>query len=533
MENRKFNISFISKEGNKASLSINSSWLIYTASAADFKKVMKDYFIPALNYADYDGNEKETDKINGYIDFMRENLETWNKAENGKNKTVKNKLSSLETVKTGKKAAVSNFEKASKTILRNAIKTCSNERTHTAYSDNGYIYVTDSYVAIRTNNNSLYNGYISENGLNMEKIFTLKNDICKVFIPDLKTVKNNCSKGKNETYYITDDNTVYNVNYLYNAMLACSYNPDNCAAYKTENNNMSLLYIENTANNTSAVIMPIKPRETGFINAVSDNKNSFISLNEYKSVIGITSLNKEEKQDPKTDNNAAIIPGKEETTKTENNNSVVMEYIKKHVVIPVTLETIENDNNYKQMKHILSDNDLIIGFINAYRYNYDYLYNNPDIEKQNNAYMYAAELFMKEYAHMHITVSEQMKDMFISDRELIAYGMTLKMFSFDLDKYGYALPDISFLETQEEKQVYKIAGIDMYKDEINDIIENKQYIIKGHSVYYIAETKKGYTAKKVYTDNDTVPLVHKKCYQLVNRDHVNKLIRFPIKQYYA
>ena len=528
MENRKFDISFISKEGNKVSLSINSSWLIYTANAADFKKVMKEYFLPALNYADYDGNEKETDKINGYIDFMRENLETWNKAENGKNKTVKSKLSALETVKTGKtgkKAAVSDFEKASKTILRNAIKTCSNERTHTAYSDNGYIYVTDSYVAIRTNNSSFYNGYVSENGLNMEKIFTLKNDICKVFIPDLKTVKNNCSKGKNETYYITDDNTVYNVNYLYNAMLACSYNPDNCAAYKTENNNMSLLYIENTANNTSAVIMPIKPRETSFINAVSDNKNSFISLNEYKSVIGITSLNKEEKQDPKTGNNsAAIIPEKEETAKTEtNNNSVVMEYIKKHVVIPVTLETIEKDENYKQMVHILSDMDTVTGFINAYRYNYDYLYNSPDIEKQNNAYMYAAETFMKEYPHMHITISEQMKDMIVSDRELIAYGMTLKMFSFDLDKYGYKL----------NNPIIKIQGIELYKSDIENAINNKRYLIKGHCVYMIMRSKTGYKTHRIYKSNDAVPLLKKNCYSLWDRESTERLINRAIIPYPA
>lgn len=518
MENRKFDISFISKEGNKASLSINSNWLIYTANAADFKKAIKEYFM----------NDTDTDKINDYIDFMRECLETMQKADKT-NKCISAKLKALETVKTGKtgkKAAVSDFEKASKTILKNAVKTCSNERTHTAYSDNGYIYVTDSYVAIRTNNNSLYNGYVSENGLNMDKIFTLKNDICKVFIPDLKTVKNNCSKGKNETYYITDDNTVYNVNYLYNAMLACSYNTDHCAAYKTENNNMSLLYIENTANNTSAIIMPIKPRETGFINAVSNNKNSFISLNEYKSVIGITSLNKkEEKQDPKTDNNsAAIIPEKEETAKTEtNNNSVVMEYIKKHVVIPVTLETIENDNNYKQMKHILSDNDLIIGFINAYRYNYDYLYNNPDIEKQNNVYMYAAETFMKEYPHMHITVSEQMKDMIVSDRELIAYGMTLKMFSFDLDKYGYCL----------NNPIIKIQGIELYKSDIENAINNKRYLIKGHCVYMIMRTKTGYKTHRIYKSNDAMPLLKKNCYSLWNRESTERLINRAIIPYPA
>lgn len=527
MENKRFEIAFTSKEGNKVKLTLSASWLLADSTAADFKKVMKEYFLPALNYAACDGNEKEIDKIDDYIDFMRECLETMQKTDKT-NKSISAKLKALETVKTGKtakKAAVSDFEKASKNILRNAVKTCSNERTHTAYSDNGYIYVTDSYVAIRTNNSSFYNGYVSENGLNMEKIFTLKNDICKVFIPDLKTVKNNCSKGKNETYYITDDNTVYNVNYLYNAMLACSYNSEHCAAYKTENNNMSLLYIENTANNTSAVIMPIKPRETGFINAVSDNKNSFIALNEYKSVIGITSLNKEETQDPKTENNsAAIIPEKEETAKTEtNNNSVVMEYIKKHVVIPVTLETIENDNNYKQMKHILSDNDLIIGFINAYRYNYDYLYNNSDTEKQNNAYMYAAESYMKEYPHMHITVCEQMKDMIVSDRELIAYGMTLKMFSFDLDKYGYELSN----------PIIKIQGIELYKSDIENAINNKRYLIKGHCVYMIMRTKTGYKTHRIYKSNESMPLLKKNCYSLWDRESTERLINRAIIPYPA
>lgn len=531
MENKRFEIAFTSKEGNKVKLTLSANWLIADSTAAEFKKVMKEYFM----------NDTDTDKISGYAAFIREKLETWNKAENGKNKTVKSKLSALDMLSGKKASKKSDFEKAANIILKNAKKSA-NTNIHNAIIENDNVYITDSFVIIRTSNRALYNGFTAENGLKCEQLFTSfsnNNDICKVFIPDIETVKANQAKGKKNSYFVTSDHTVYNINLIYAAMLALSFdNSNNCYAYKKEDNVLSLLYLENTENNTSALIMPIKPRETALMNAVQNNTNVIISCDENNNVIGIMSCNavnmETVKEDPETDNNSVVTYDTEtETAQAENDNNNVLEYLKAHYMPPVSYETVTSDINVTQTQYIISDNNVLSAFCVAYSYYYNKLYYNESLERKSHNYMYAAECFMKEYSTLHTVIAEYNNDFIVSDKELIAYGITLKHYLFNLEKYGYALPDISFLETKEEKRIYKIAGIDMYKDEINDIIENKQYIIKGHSVYYIVETKKGYTARKVYTDNDTVPLVNKNCYQLVNRDHVNKLIRFPIKQYYA
>lgn len=536
MENRIFNISFISKEGNKVSLSINSSWLIYTANAADFKKVIKEYFMPALNYAACDGNEKEIDKINDYIDFMRECLETMQKADKT-NKSISAKLKALETVKTGKKASKkTDFEKAANMLLKASKKHSANSKLHNAFtvSDN-CVYVTDSMMIIRSDDKSNYTGYIDNNVMTQDTInnlysFDEKNDYIEISLPSFETIKKAMPKKGNA--YIVLNHNAYKLEYIYIAMLSMSPGKNdtfNVIMNESKPLNPIQIYKDYNGNKNNALVMPYKVYNgyTSLFKAVNDNDNVIITADTNNAVIGIVPFETGKqaiKEDPKTENNsAAIIPGKEETTKTKNNNSVVMEYIKKHVVIPITLETIEKDENYKQMVHILNDTDTITGFIKVYRYNYDNLYNNPDIEKQNNAYMYAAESFMKKYPHMHITVSEQMKDMIVSDRELIAYGMTLKMYSFDLDKYGYCL----------ENPIIKIQGIELYKNDIENAINNKRYLIKGHCVYMIMRTKTGYKAHRIYKSNDAVPLLKKNCYSLWDRESTEKLINRAIIPYPA
>ena len=520
MENRKFNISFISKEGNKASLSINSSWLIYTANAADFKKAIKEYFM----------KDEDTYKINDYISFIRVSLEKMNDIENGNNKNISAKIKALDSFSEKKTHKKTDFVKAAEMILK-----VKNPAFDCALLDkeDGSLIVTNSYVAIAydTSKDAIeYNGKIETITENQRKTFNTifsynQNEYKKVSFPSANELKAAFPKKKNiKVYFVAENHAVYDVKTIYPAFLATE--KDRKRQIFIKDNSYSIAHI--TGEKTSAVFMPCKVNNMESL--AENNNNVFVTYdNELQQTIGIIPWNKQEKQteikeDLETDNNsAAIIPGKEETTKTENNNNVVMEYIKKHVVIPVTLETIEKDENYKQMVHILSDTDTITGFINVYRYNYNNLYNNPDIEKQNNAYMYAAETFMKEYPHMHITVSEQMKDMIVSDRELIAYGMTLKMFSFDLDKYGYDL----------NNPIIKIQGIELYKSDIEKAINNKRYLIKGHCVYMIMRTKTGYKTHRIYKSNDSVPLLKKNCYSLWDRESTERLINRAIIPYPA
>jgi len=510
MENRKYNISFVTKENTTFSLSINNYWLVVNSTAAEFKKILS-----------YMVQDTDTEKTNMYFADIMETLKTWNNAEKGNNKTVTAKLKALESV-TGKKTEKTDFEKAANMLLKNAKKECTNENTHTAFVNNDYICVTDSYTAIRTDKHDNYSGYVSDNGLNMAQLFTFNsNDICKVYLPDIVTVKKNTTKGKKETYFITEDKTAYNANYLYNAMLACSYDTNSkyCNAYKIENNNKSIIFIENTYTQVNAIVIPVFIRNENDKNIIANNVNSFIAYDNDKNIIGVTCL---------TPNKYPEDVAKVTEDPKKHNN--VIEYIKAHYVQPVTIEQFKNDYNFQQIKHITSDTDLLNAFIRVYHTEYNHLYNNPSYEQGNKKYMYAAESFMNVYPAMHIKVCNTMKDLIVSDRELIAYGLTLKMYSFDINKY---IPDN--MKEQEDTKIYKIANVELSGKECREYINNKKYIVYKHCVYKVQEdTKKGYTAKRIYKSNDIVPLVNQGTYKALDRESVQRLIKDTLKgNYYA
>jgi hypothetical protein len=122
------------------------------------------------------------------------------------------------------------------------------------------------------------------------------------------------------------------------------------------------------------------------------------------------------------------------------------------------------------------------------------------------------------------------KDLMISDRELKAYGLTLKMYSFDIDKY---IPEN--MKEQEDTKIYRIANVELSGKECRECINNKKYIVYKHCVYKVQEdTKKGYTAKRIYKSNDVMPLVNPGMYKTLCREDVQRLIKDTLKgNYYA
>lgn len=524
MENKRFEIAFTSKEGNKVKLTLSASWLIADSTAADFKKVMKEYFM----------NDTDTDKINSYIDFIREKLETWNKTENGNNKTVKSKLTALDMFSGKKASKKSNFEKAANIILKNAKKSA-NTNIHNAIIENDNVYVTDSFVIIKTANKNMYNGFIAENGLKCEQLFTSfsnNNDICKVSLPDIKTVKDNCTKGKKNSFFVTFDHALYDINLIYTAMLAVSFdNANNCYAYKKEDNALSLLYLENTENNTSALIMPIKPRETALMNAVQNNTNVIISCDENNNIIGITSCNADSmetvKEDPETDNNSvAAYDTETETAQAENDNTNVLEYLKAHYMPPVSYETVMNMIQIQRSSECVTVSDNIIKnikqFVTDISAAYGELY--VDMEKERKAYPYmvAAENFIKDPDNEKLlsAIINERGDLFTSDRELKSLGIALAHYNYPIGNYLSAV---------------NIAGVDMFTSDAERLISAKKYIVKAHSVYQIVPDKNGgYKGKRVYKTSKThMPLVRSGRYITADRERVQYMINRAIPDYYS
>jgi hypothetical protein len=310
------------------------------------------------------------------------------------------------------------------------------------------------------------------------------------------------------------------------------------------------MFMENIESGINAIVMPVKARVNAFVNAVNENSNVIIACDENENVLGITALNaasEKESQEPETmpetvkaenDNNcdipenvkkainAAVIAINErieQERKEKKNVSSVLSFIKKHAVRPVTIENLEKDDNYKQMVHVLHDKYLLNEFIGLYRHTYSMLYDRPDYERENYYFMDIAESFMKDN-YMHITVSAAMKDLIVSDRELIAYAMTLKMFSFNLERYGYRppMPDI-----------VKLQGIELDRVTIEQKIADHQYLLKGHCVYMIERTKNGYKTRKLYKSNECVPLVKPGTFAFADRDYAERLINRSLIPYPA
>jgi hypothetical protein len=103
------------------------------------------------------------------------------------------------------------------------------------------------------------------------------------------------------------------------------------------------------------------------------------------------------------------------------------------------------------------------------------------------------------------------------------------MYSFDINKY---IPDN--MKEQEDTNIYKIANVELSGKECREYINNKKYIVYKHCVYKVQEdTKKGYTAKRIYKSNDITPLVNPGMYKALDREGVQRLINRSIKQYYA
>lgn len=76
----------------------------------------------------------------------------------------------------------------------------------------------------------------------------------------------------------------------------------------------------------------------------------------------------------------------------------------------------------------------------------------------------------------------------------------------------------------DPKKVYKIAGVDLEKTRIEEVINNNDYLVKARTVYRIERTRRGYIAINVYQKKTGVPIIGGACrFTVMDRDRLERM----------
>lgn len=76
----------------------------------------------------------------------------------------------------------------------------------------------------------------------------------------------------------------------------------------------------------------------------------------------------------------------------------------------------------------------------------------------------------------------------------------------------------------DPEKVYKIAGVELDKNRIEEVINNNDYLVKARTVYRIERTRRGYIAINVYQKKTGVPIIGGACrFTVMNRDRLERM----------
>ena len=76
----------------------------------------------------------------------------------------------------------------------------------------------------------------------------------------------------------------------------------------------------------------------------------------------------------------------------------------------------------------------------------------------------------------------------------------------------------------DPEKLYKIAGVELEKKRIEEVINNNDYLVKSRTVYRIERTRRGYIAINVYQKKTGVPIIGGACrFTIMNRDRLERM----------
>ena len=88
--------------------------------------------------------------------------------------------------------------------------------------------------------------------------------------------------------------------------------------------------------------------------------------------------------------------------------------------------------------------------------------------------------------------------------------------AFQEEKTESSVPD--------PEKLYKIAGVELEKNRIEEVINNNDYLVKSRTVYRIERTRRGYIAINVYQKKTGVPIIGGACrFTVMNRDRLERM----------
>ena len=74
-------------------------------------------------------------------------------------------------------------------------------------------------------------------------------------------------------------------------------------------------------------------------------------------------------------------------------------------------------------------------------------------------------------------------------------------------------------------KVFRIAGVELEKNRIDEVIKNNEYLVKSRTVYRIERTRRGYIAINVYQKKTGVPIIGGACrFTVMNRGRLERML---------
>ena len=415
------------------------------------------------------------------------------------------------------------------------------------FESNGILYATNAYTAVRIDNRNNYTGdYYGDQGSdfpnnssapNMGRLFldnkTVMDTFTPVTLPSVSVFETWTNKGKvfdkdgNINCIFQAENIGINAAYIYKCLLLTDSN----ILYVNPVKNQPCYII---GNGFTCIVLPVYDTYKDYLPAVcmyqrGDNGETVIDLTNPESV---------------------IIPSEKtrKTRKTRKQNNVIEKATENNISENTEAAEAKENNNTdvpagKEIANDASDADIVLNASDAsdaFQKEKTAYNAGIDLSRLNTLFLNAYEKLYQTRAYDYDAVKRFDEALTDHEKEILNAFVTFRNDYISSDRectaFVYALDEIqketaagaAYADPEKPaetpEKLYKIAGVELEKNRIEEIINNNDYLVKSRTVYRIERTRRGYIAINVYQKKTGVPIIGGACrFTVMNRERLERM----------
>ena len=412
------------------------------------------------------------------------------------------------------------------------------------FVSDGIVYACDAFTAVKIENPSCYTGEVlpelneygktPEAGRFFGDLEAVKQNYKQITLPALSVLKEWGKAGKMPA------------------------EPDNAAAFKTENVCIFAPYVYRMAALTGSNILYINP-EKPFSPVYMFSENFTVLALPYrpmgkqvdyiKTLPAVCLFTYNQETGPACLDcteaetiHVASVKKYRKAKKTDKPADNVQEETKPEPAAVPMGKDFSNDESDRAAsdfaKTVQNETGVILSdFAAFYSKRYKDLYNGT-INEYTNEYREKVSYFdhymTDEEKKIMRAFNQYRGDLLTSDREIKAFIDTLQHFQNMKAETELPADQEAPAADQEETEapaeagrdssrVYKIAGIELTGETLEKAISNKQYLVKFRTVYGIKRTARGYAAIHVYKSNNYVPIIGRGFHMFMDAERLENM----------